>query len=213
MKKTFIFCITAIMLLIFVGCTGAKVSDSQSYKQTNLDIAEQTEQPDKTENFEQTKQPEQTEQPETNPSDNSEEHVSYSSIVIKSGNETINPRKFLWHQSVFGEQSLNASAVGAGDVYDNNGKRKIKVIPTITVKNSIIFDIPVGTRVDGIISIQKNGENNIYMSFDTIDELVTLPKGNYIARFVEIVDTRAGDESITEYSISANECLFEIVLE
>ncbi len=122
-------------------------------------------------------------------------------LFIRSGTQTVIPESFMHHQSRYGEEGFNAS--GAGFTGDPD---TIEKLPKLELRGSVTAEIPNGMLVDGI---------RIFDSSDMIENfagLSSLPEGEHIVVISTITDTRRGDESITEYTVTAEEHAFILIV-
>ncbi len=127
--------------------------------------------------------------------------IDKNMLIIRSGESKINPDSFMHHQSRYGEEGFNAS--GAGFTGDPD---TIEKLPKLDLRGEISAEIPKGMRMDSI---------RILNSSDTIEDfagLSSLPEGEHIVVISTVTDSRLGDESITEYTITAEEHAFVLIV-
>ncbi len=137
----------------------------------------------------------------------------YSPITVKFGENSVRGKQYFWHGSHYGKDAFNASGAGAMDIFEEDGTPKDEDIPTVTAGGDISVEVPEGATLETKVRIEKYGTNEAYATVDGFAALASLEQGQYVIRYTEILDTRFGDESITDYTITSNECVFYLIVE
>lgn len=138
--------------------------------------------------------------------------LSYSSLTVTSGDQTISPVRCLVYTNQYENGENTLCGDGAGFMHltnigaDHNDLPSLMLdqnvtAPATTAESSFSHSVRVFT-----VNCEEIEGNY------TFDNLIRLPAGEYVIVFNEHTDTRRGDESIQNYWLSLYDCVFKLIV-
>lgn len=144
----------------------------------------------------------------------SEEYTPNPTTFISSGGAGIHPLDFMLGVSFYANGKVTSEWCGGGAarIFYNLEEHFYK-IPTLVCNGKIDLSVSNNTEVGGFY-VHILGEERAQYTFETVEELSTLPNGEYLIQYFESINSETivkdGDEY---YSREGNDCMFRLVIQ
>lgn len=144
---------------------------------------------------------------------NENEKYRYSSTIVSSGNNNIQPIACLRGTTQYenGEPTLNGCGDGVYRVF-SDPETKISDFPILVCDGDINVSVPVNVTL-GRIFVYNTSFQELEYTINDFSDLTALPYGEYLIVFSEQIDGRGCDAEIVDYWITDNENLFRFVIQ
>ena len=142
------------------------------------------------------------------------ENYTYTEVTITSGGESIHPRTAMLGVSYLKNEKVYSEDCGGGlDRVFYHFEEQFYKLPTLVYNGDLSLSAPDNTVV-GHFYVYVDGESPHLYAFETVEDLATLPKGEYLIRYIEQIFSETivkdGDEY---YSRDDNESMFRFVIQ
>ena len=144
---------------------------------------------------------------------NETEKYRYSSTIVSSGNNNIQPIECFEGATHYENGEPTAVGCGAGvyAVFDDP-ETKVSDFPVLVCDGDINVSAPVNVIL-GQIKIYDTSFQELEYTINSFSDLTMLPYGEYLIVFSEQIDGRGSNPETADYWITDNENLFKLVIQ
>ncbi len=144
---------------------------------------------------------------------NENENYSYSNIQISSGGASIRPISVMVYVDEYkGDQVMTGDGMMA-DGFFINVQPDHTTFPTLKLGDTLTAALPDSVSlVEDLVVVYDTDFEQITV-LDTLEELTSQLAGEYVVVIRETIDTRNGDLSATDYTLTCNDCIFKLIIE
>ena len=143
---------------------------------------------------------------------NKNEKYSYSSVIVSSGGEGIQPIQTLAYTNEYsndGESLLCGDGLGYYGIF-SDPETKLSELPVLVADGKITVTAPKHSRVGGARVFDSNFEH--FEDHSGFDGLHLLPAGDYVIVFFENTDSRKTNPNAETYWLTQYEHIFRLTV-
>ena len=145
----------------------------------------------------------------------SEEYTPNPTTFISSGGAGIHPLDFMLGVSYYTNGKIDSEDCGFGaERILSNLEKHFYRLPTLVFNGEIDVSVAENTKISKRIRVYVLGEESAKYTFETFDELSTLPAGEYLISYMEHITHETIVNELGEcYKREDNENLFRLVIQ